>query len=74
VADGAAPGPGGRNLRQAEAGLEAVELGPQQGGQLLAELAEPLGDRRHLSAPIIFVDAQALFELFAGEVETFDVE
>ena len=44
----------------AQARLQAVELGPEHGGQVLAELLEPLGDLRDLGLPLLDVDRERL--------------
>src|SRR6478672_2623775 len=46
-----------------QACLETVELGPEHGGQLLAELLEPLLDLRDLGLPLLGVDREGLADL-----------
>lgn len=47
----------------AEAGFERVELGPEDAGQLVTELVEPLGDLRQLLAPLGRVDLERLLHV-----------
>src|SRR5690606_5792465 len=58
----------------AEAALEPVQLGPQDGGQLVAELLEPLGDLRQLGLPLLDVDAEQPLQAFPVDVQTLEVQ
>src|SRR5262249_58984936 len=61
-------------LGHAEAGLQRIEFGPQDAGQLVAELLEPLDDLRNLRLPLVDVDAQHGFDVGGRDVEAGDVE
>ncbi len=83
AADAAGPpaapdeGPGGRAWRvrsAAQAGLQRVELGPQHGGQVVAELLEPLLDLRDLGRHSSASTASAASSASSAHVEAVGVE
>src|SRR5215203_5579425 len=57
-----------------ETSLESVELGPQHGGQLLAELLEPFSNLGDLLLPLLDVDVEGLAQVLLGHVEPVDVQ
>jgi len=61
-------------LPDEQAGLEGVEFGPQLGGELVAEYAEPVGDLRDLRRPFLDVDGERGFDVGAGYVEAGGVD
>src|SRR5664279_1892089 len=71
---GVLPGTGAvTDVSEPEAGLQAVELGPEDGWQGVAELLEPLVDLRDLFGPLINVDRERLLELLGGDIESVGV-